>query len=59
MIISMAVVLLVGMNIHQFWHLGWTRLAWGGAVAVVVLALACRLLSRRQTCRPDSVNSES
>jgi predicted RND superfamily exporter protein len=58
-IISIAVVLLVGLNIHQFWHLGWTRMAWGGAVAVVVLALACRLLSRRQTCRPDSANPKS
>lgn len=59
MIISVAVVLLVAMNIHQFLHMGWTRMAWGGALAVVVLSLVCRLLSRRQACRTNDLNPES
>jgi predicted RND superfamily exporter protein len=59
MIIAVSAVLLVGLNIHQFWQLGWTNMAWGGAAAVVVLALACRLLSRRRSCRPESLKVES
>ncbi|MFC1761728.1 RND family transporter [Planctomycetota bacterium] len=56
-IISVSTVLLVGMNIHQFWHLGWTRMAWGSAVAVVVMLLVCRLLSRRHACRAATADS--
>jgi hypothetical protein len=51
LIISIAVVVLVAMNLHQYWHMGWGRLAWVSIVAVPVLALLCGAMSRRQACR--------
>jgi hypothetical protein len=51
MIISIAVVMLVGVNLHQYWHLGWTRMGMFSAIAIPVLVLTCSLMSRRQACK--------
>jgi predicted RND superfamily exporter protein len=51
LIISIAVVVLISINLHQYWHLGFTRLAIVSAIAVPVMALACGLISRRQACK--------
>ncbi len=51
LIISAAVVILIGVNLHQYWHLGFTRLAVVSAIAIPIMALACGLMSRRQACK--------
>ena len=50
MIISIAVVILIALNLHQYWHLGVTKLAWISAAAIPVLLLVCGILSRRNAC---------
>ncbi len=51
LIISVAWVVLVTMTLHQYWHLGWTRLAWIGVITVPLLLVICGVLSRRQACK--------
>jgi len=50
-IISVAVVVLVAMNLHQYWKLGWNKLALISIIAIPVMALVCGLMSRRQACK--------
>ena len=50
-VISISVVVLVAMNLHQYWHMGWGRLAWISVVMIPVLALVCGAMSRRQACK--------
>ncbi len=51
LIISVAVVILIGVNLHQYWHLRLTRLALISAIAIPIMALICGLTSRRQACK--------
>ncbi|MCP4455016.1 MAG: MMPL family transporter [Planctomycetes bacterium] len=51
MVVSTSLVVLVGLTIHQIWHVGITVTAIGAMVAVVVLSITCALMSRRQACR--------
>jgi predicted RND superfamily exporter protein len=51
LIISVAAVILVGVNLHQYWRLSWTRLGLFSAIAIPIAALICGLLSRRQACK--------
>jgi len=44
-------VLLVALNVHQYWHLGWTKLALVSIIAIPLMALSCGIMSRRQACR--------
>jgi len=44
-------VLLVAVNLHQFFEMGWNRLGWLSAAAVAALALTCALTSRRGACK--------
>jgi len=50
-VISVAAVVLVALNLHQYWHLGLGQLALIGAIAIPVMALTCSMMSRRQACR--------
>jgi predicted RND superfamily exporter protein len=50
-IISTAAVVLVAMNLHQYWELGWTALAGVSVVAIPVMAIACGIMSRRRACQ--------
>jgi predicted RND superfamily exporter protein len=50
-IISVAAVVLVALNLQQYWHLGWTKLALVSIIAVPLMALTCGIMSRRQACR--------
>lgn len=59
MIISVATVLLIGMNVHQFWHVGWTRMAWISAVSVIILSLGCGILSRRRSCQVSAQSTDA
>ncbi|MBA7651789.1 hypothetical protein ES703_59615 [subsurface metagenome] len=51
LIISTAAVVLVAVNLHQYWKLGWSRLAWISIIAIPVTALICGVMSRRQACK--------
>ena len=50
-IVSVAAVALIALNLHQYWHLGWSTLLLVGIIAVPLMALLCSLMSRRQACR--------
>jgi len=50
-IVAVATVVLVALNLHQYWHLGWGKFALISVVAIPVMALTCSLMSRRQACR--------
>ncbi len=51
LIISAATAVLVAVNLHQYWKLGWGRLAWISIIAIPVMALICGIMSRREACR--------
>ncbi len=50
-IVSTAVVVLIALNLHQYWHLGVGRLTILSGIAIAVLAVTCSILSRRQACK--------
>jgi len=51
LIISTAAVVLVAVNLHQYWQLGWSSLAWISIIVIPVMALVCGILSRREACK--------
>ena len=51
MIISTAAVVLVTMNLHQYWELGWSALGGISVVAIPVMAITCGIMSRRRACK--------
>jgi predicted RND superfamily exporter protein len=51
MIISLAGAFLVAVNLHQYWKLGWSRLAWISIIVIPIMALVCGMMSRRQACK--------
>jgi len=51
LIVSFAAVLLVAINIHQYGVMGFSGLTWFGIIAVVVMAMLCGIMSRRQACK--------
>jgi predicted RND superfamily exporter protein len=50
-ILSVAIVVLVAMNLHQYWAHGWGRLAIMSIIAIPVMAITCGIMSRRQACK--------
>jgi predicted RND superfamily exporter protein len=54
LIIATAATILIGINLHQNWHLGPSRLAWFSAIAIPVIALTCGIMSRRRACKSQS-----
>jgi predicted RND superfamily exporter protein len=54
MIISVAGAFLVAMNLHQYWKLGWSKLAWISIIVIPIMALVCGMMSRRQACKTGS-----
>ncbi len=50
-IVSVGVALLVAVNLHQYWRLGWGSLGVVTLIVVGVLAMTCAVVSRRQACR--------
>ncbi|UCF00141.1 MAG: MMPL family transporter [Planctomycetota bacterium] len=51
LIISIAAVLLIAINIHQYAVVGWSKLALFSIIAIPVMALICGIMSRRQKCK--------
>jgi len=39
------------MNLHQYWKLGWSKLAVLSIIVIPVMALICGIMSRRQACK--------
>jgi len=59
LIVSVAAVVLVALNLHQYWHLGLGALALISAAAIVVMALTCSLMSRRQACKIETQDQQT
>jgi uncharacterized membrane protein YdfJ with MMPL/SSD domain len=51
LVVSAAAVVLVSLNLHQHWNLGWTRLALISIIAIPLLGLVCGIISRRRACK--------
>ena len=49
--ISLATVVLIALNVHQFAIVRWSRLVWVSIISVPVMALACAIMSRRKVCK--------
>jgi len=54
MIISVAAAVLVALNLHQYWKLGWSKLALISIIVIPVMVLVCGIMSRRQACKSDA-----
>jgi predicted RND superfamily exporter protein len=52
-VLTIAAVALVAINLHQYLETGWTALAVFAAVAVLILAIVCAVLSRWNLCKRD------
>jgi len=57
-VISLAGVVLVLLNVHQFGKMSFNSFIWVSIIAVPVLAVICGALSRRQACRAAEVQQE-
>jgi len=44
---------LIALNLHQYWHLGVTKLTWISLGLIPVLLIVCGLMSRRKACKID------
>ena len=53
-IISIAVSLLIALNIRQYWKLPWNKLVLISIIVIPVIALICGAMSRRKACRANS-----
>lgn len=57
-IISVAVVILVILNVHTYWKMGLNTLLWVSLIAVPLLILLCGGLSRRRACKVNDKSAE-
>jgi hypothetical protein len=55
---GIAIVIAVAINVQQFLSVGWTTLSWLSLVTVVVLAVVCRVSSKRNACT-EPVDTDS
>jgi hypothetical protein len=59
LVISIAVIVLIALNLHQYWHAGVTKLTIFSVAAVPILMLICGVLSRRRACNSIDTQSEN
>ena len=60
LVVSGAAAVLVSLNLHQYWKLGWTRLGLISIIVIPLLGLVCGIMSRRRACkRIESKATES
>lgn len=59
LIISLAAVILISVNLHQYWQIGWSRFALVSVILVPLLVLGCGVLSRREKCRISESEDEN
>ena len=50
LIISIAIAILLAVNLHQYWKLAPGKLAFISLIAIPIMALSCGIMSRRQAC---------
>jgi predicted RND superfamily exporter protein len=50
-VISIAAVVLIAVNLHQYWKLGWGSMAFLSLAAIATMTAVCGLMSRREACR--------
>jgi len=53
-IAASASVIFVAINVYQFFKVGWTILTWFSIAAIIILAVMCFILGRRDECSTDS-----
>ncbi len=53
LMISIATVVLVAVNLHQYWDIGWGKLVWISIVAIPMMALVCSFMARRKACKAN------
>ncbi len=53
LMISIATVILVAVNLHQYWDLGWGKLAWISVAAIPTMALVCSFMAKRKACKKN------
>jgi predicted RND superfamily exporter protein len=51
LIISIAITVLLALNLKQYWQLGWTKMAAISLIAIPIMVLSCGIMSRRQACK--------
>jgi uncharacterized membrane protein YdfJ with MMPL/SSD domain len=51
LILSVAIVVLIAINLHQYWARGWGKLAVMSLIAIPIMAIICGIMSRRQACK--------
>ncbi len=56
LIISAVAVILIAINLHQYWQLGFGKLAWISIIIVPLMALICGIMSRRRACKRTEKN---
>ena len=59
LIITIAVVVLVAVNLNQYWKLGWSTLAILSIIAISAMALTCGIISRRRACKMAAQENEN
>lgn len=55
---AVAAVALIMINVQQFLEVGWTKLTWVSLPVVIVLALGCSWMSRRERCVTETFVTE-
>ncbi len=58
LIIAIATAVLVAMNLHRYWKLGWSKLAVLSIIVIPVMALICGIMSRRQACKMADIKEK-
>ena len=53
---SIAAVIMIIINVQQFFKVGWTTLSWISLAAVIVLWLICYLMSKRAKCNVERID---
>jgi len=51
LIMSVSIVVLIAINLHQYWSRGWGKLAVMSVIAIPIMAIICGIMSRRQACK--------
>jgi predicted RND superfamily exporter protein len=51
LIISIAITVLLAINLKQYWQLGWSKMAVLSLIAIPIMVLSCGIMSRRQACK--------
>jgi len=58
LIISIAIAVLLAVNLHQYWKRAPSRLAVLSIIVIPVMALICGIMSRRQACKMAAIKEK-